>query len=697
MTDSSRTLDQIPVTQLKGVGVQLANKLAKLGIQTIQDVLFHLPLRYMDRTRITPIGSAQPNTDIVIEGEIRGCDLAFGRRRSLMCRLQDNTGIITLRFFHFSNAQRQNLTTGSHIRCYGEVKRGSSGLEIYHPEYQFIDQQQPQPLQQYLTAVYPATEGISQQRLRSIASQAFGLMKQHSLTELLPKELQQSSLTEAIEFIHQPPKTAAVDQLANGDHPAQQRLAFEELLAHHLSLLQLRKNIQEHGAPALKCNKNGDDEKMRAQFLNALAFQLTGAQLRVSLEIQNDLLKPVPMLRLVQGDVGSGKTVVAALAALQCVAAGKQAAIMAPTEILAEQHRNSFQAWLEPLGIQLAWLTGKVKGKARERQLSMIKDGSAQIVIGTHALFQEEVEFHDLALTIIDEQHRFGVHQRLALKEKGRDPNQVPHQLIMTATPIPRTLAMSAYADLDCSTIDELPPGRSPVNTVVIANQRRPEIIERVRAACTSGRQAYWVCTLIEESDVLEAQAAEATADELHLLLPELEIGLIHGRLKSGEKAATMEAFKSGQLQLLVATTVIEVGVDVSNASLMVIENPERLGLAQLHQLRGRVGRGQQESHCVLLYSTPLSQHGTERLSIMRQTTDGFKIAEMDLKLRGPGEVLGTRQTGEMELRIADLQRDAHLLPKIKTTAETILAEYPVQAEAIIRRWLGGSERYGQV
>jgi len=697
MTDSNRTLDQIPVTQLKGVGVQLANKLAKLGIQTIQDVLFHLPLRYMDRTRITHIGSAQPNTEIVIEGEIRGCDLAFGRRRSLMCRLQDNTGIITLRFFHFSNAQRQNLTTGSHIRCYGEVKRGSSGLEIYHPEYQIIDQQQPQPLQQYLTAVYPATEGISQQRLRSIASQAFGLMKQHSLTELLPKELQQSSLTEAIEFIHQPPKTAAVDQLANGDHPAQQRLAFEELLAHHLSLLQLRKHIQEHGAPALKCSKNGDDEKMRAQFLNSLAFQLTDAQLRVSREILNDLLKPVPMLRLVQGDVGSGKTVVAALAALQCVAAGKQAAIMAPTEILAEQHRNSFEAWLEPLGIQLAWLTGKVKGKARERQLIMIKDGSAQIVIGTHALFQEEVEFHDLALTIIDEQHRFGVHQRLALKEKGKDPNQVPHQLIMTATPIPRTLAMSAYADLDCSIIDELPPGRSPVNTVVIANQRRPEIIERVRAACTSGRQAYWVCTLIEESDVLEAQAAAATADELHLLLPELEIGLIHGRLKPGGKAATMEAFKNGTIQLLVATTVIEVGVDVSNASLMVIENPERLGLAQLHQLRGRVGRGQQESHCVLLYSTPLSQQSTERLSIMRQTTDGFKIAEMDLKLRGPGEVLGTRQTGEMELRIADLQRDAHLLPKIKTTAETILGEYPTGADAIIRRWLGGSERYGQV
>lgn len=694
MTNKIRTLDQIPVTQLKGVGVQLANKLAKLGIQTIQDVLFHLPLRYMDRTRITPIGSVQPNTEVVIEGEIRGCDLVFGRRRSLMCRLQDNTGIITLRFFHFSNAQRQNLKTGSHIRCYGEVKRGSSGLEIYHPEYQFIDQQHPQPLQQNLTAVYPATEGISHQRLRTIAVQALGLMKQQQLTELLPEQLNQSSLTEAIEFIHEPPKTAPVDQLANGDHPAQQRLAFEELLAHHLSLLQLRQNIQQQGAPALQSDF---DKKLRTAFLSSLAFKLTDAQQRVSDEIKADLEKPIPMLRLVQGDVGSGKTVVAALAALQAVAAGKQAAIMAPTEILAEQHRNSFQKWLEPLGIQLAWLTGKVKGKARERQLNIIKEGTAQIVVGTHALFQEEVEFNDLALTIIDEQHRFGVHQRLALKEKGKDSNQVPHQLIMTATPIPRTLAMSAYADLDCSIIDELPPGRSPVNTVVIANQRRQEIVERIRAACGNGRQAYWVCTLIEESDVLEAQAAEATTDELHLLLPELEIGLIHGRLKPGEKAAKMSAFKNGEIQLLVATTVIEVGVDVPNASLMVIENPERLGLAQLHQLRGRVGRGQEESHCVLLYSTPLSQQSTERLSIMRQTTDGFKIAEMDLKLRGPGEVLGTRQTGDMELRIANLQRDAHLLPTIKTAAETILSEYPLQAAAIIRRWLGGSERYGQV
>jgi ATP-dependent DNA helicase RecG len=689
---TEHTLDQMPVTQLKGVGTQLSGKLAKLGIHTIQDILFHLPMRYMDRTRITPIGSVQPNTDVVIEGEIRGCDLVYGRRRSLMCRIQDNTGIITLRFFHFSNAQRQNLKTGNHLRCYGEAKRGSSGLELYHPEYQFLDQHQPLPLQQHLTAVYPASEGISQQRLRTIASQALALMSEHAITELLPEALHKISLTEAILFIHHPPKSAPLDLLANGEHPAQQRLAFEELLAHHLSLLHLRQTFQKNNAPALN-----HDEKLQQAFLSSLSFQLTEAQRRVTAEIQQDLAKPFPMLRLVQGDVGSGKTIVAALAALQCVTNGKQAAIMAPTEILAEQHRNNFEAWFKPLGIRVAWLTGKVKGKAREKQLQNINDGSAQAIVGTHALFQDEVTFKDLGLTVIDEQHRFGVHQRLALKEKGQANNYAPHQLIMTATPIPRTLAMSAYADLDCSIVDELPPGRTPVNTVVIANHRRHEVIERVRTACAKGRQAYWVCTLIEESDVLEAQAAEATADELHLLLPELHIGLIHGRLKPGEKAATMAAFKKGDIQLLVATTVIEVGVDVSNASLMIIENPERLGLAQLHQLRGRVGRGKEESHCVLLYSTPLSQQGAERLKIMRQTTDGFQIAEMDLKLRGPGEVLGTRQTGDMELRIADLQRDAQLLPAIKRTAETMLTEHPSQAHAIIRRWLSGSERYGQV
>jgi len=689
---NSQDLDKTSVSTLKGVGVQISLKLSKLGIETIQDLLFHLPMRYMDRTRISPIGGAQLNTEIVIEGEIRGCEIVFGRRRSLLCRLQDNTGIISLRFFHFNSSLRDHLKTGSRLRCYGEVKIGSSGLEVYHPEYQFIDSTNSLPLQQSLTAVYPATEGISQQKMRGFVSQAINLLKERKLTELLPQILQKSSLVDVLTFIHEPPNTASIEQLSTGSHPSQKRLAFEELLAHHLSLLSLRQTVQKNKAPILS-----DDDFLRGQFLAALPFQLTNAQKRVSLEIQRDLSSTLPMLRLVQGDVGSGKTVVAALAALQCIASGKQCAIMAPTEILAEQHRQSFETWLSPLGIKVGWITGKVKGKARIQQLSAINEGSVQIVIGTHALFQEDVLFKDLALTIIDEQHRFGVHQRLSLKEKRRNDHQIPHQLIMTATPIPRTLAMTAYADLDCSIIDENPPGRTPVNTVVIADQNRQKVIDRVQKACADGRQAYWICTLIEESDMLEAQAAEATATELHLLIPELRIGLVHGRQKSSEKFATIAAFKAGKIQLLVATTVVEVGVDVPNASLMVIENPERLGLAQLHQLRGRVGRGQEDSHCVLLYGQPLSRRGAERLKIMRQTNDGFKIAEMDLELRGAGEVLGTKQTGEMVMRIADLQRDANLLPEIKKIAQLLLEKHPLNAQAIIRRWLGGGERFGQV
>ena len=693
-----KTLDQISVTQLKGVGSQVARKLAKLGLLNIQDVLFHLPVRYMDRTRISPIGGLQPDSDAVIEGEVKACDVVFGRRRSLMCRIQDGTGTITLRFFHFSSAQKNNLKPGARLRCFGEVRRGASGLEIYHPEYQFLEQQ-PAPLAEILTPVYPASEGITQPRLRNITGQALAMLNEGSLKELLPdahraqfqQQFQQMSLIDAIRFIHQPPADANLTELAEGQHPAQQRLAFEELLAHNLSLLRLRHQVQQQPAPALTTASS-----LREKFLSSLPFALTTAQQRTSEEILQDMLNPYPMLRLVQGDVGSGKTVVAALAALQAVASEKQAAIMAPTEILAEQHYQNFQNWLEPLGIKVAWLTGKVKGKAREMQLEQIANGSAAVIVGTHALFQEDVQFHDLALTIIDEQHRFGVHQRLALKEKGSG-NTTPHQLIMTATPIPRTLAMSAYADLDCSIIDELPPGRTPVNTVLIDQQRRSEIIQRISAACAEGRQAYWVCTLIEESDVLEAQAAEATCDELHLLLPNLNIGLVHGRLKPAEKSWVMEAFKNGDIDLLVATTVIEVGVDVPNASLMIIENPERLGLAQLHQLRGRVGRGSAESHCVLLYSSPLSRNGSERLKTMRQTSDGFKIAEKDLQLRGPGEVLGTRQTGEMQLRIADLQRDAHLLPIIKQAASDLFQHYPQQTTAIIDRWLGQKERFGQV
>ena len=584
-------LDRLAVTSLKGVGATLAAKLAKIGIFSLQDLLFHLPLRYMDRTRVTPIGALQPNLNAVIEGEVRACDVVMGRRRSLVCRLQDGTGTVSLRFYHFSNAQKQRLTAGTRLRVFGETRRGAAGLEIYHPEYDLLDEATPLPLQQHLTPVYPATEGLTQPRLRSLAAQALTWLNTHALKELLPdalrRQLGQIPLADALRFLHQPPQDVDIRQLQEGEHPYQQRLAFEELLAHHLSLLLLRRQAQADGAQALH-----PSPELQKVFRRNLGFQLTVAQERVIEEIAADMTKSLPMLRLVQGDVGSGKTVVAALAALIAVASGKQAAIMAPTEILAEQHRLNFGRWLEPLDIQLGWLTGRLKVSERREQLEAIREGKARVIVGTHALFQEGVDFMDLGLIIIDEQHRFGVHQRLSLREKGAFGRLRPHQLIMTATPIPRTLAMSAYADLDCSVIDELPPGRTPVSTVVISDQRREEVIERVRLACEQGRQAYWVCTLIEESETLAAQAAQVTAESLAKSLPHLRIALIHGRLKPTEKEQVMTTFKAGELDLLVATTVIEVGVDVPNASLMIIENPERLGLAQLHQLRGRVGRG---------------------------------------------------------------------------------------------------------
>ena len=699
---TSLSLHSIGVEKLRGVGPLLSAKLQKLGLYTVQDLLFHLPLRYIDRTKITAIGGVQPLTEVVIEGEVRGSDVVFGRRRSLVCRVQDHSGLMTLRFFHFNQAQQQGLQPGTKLRCFGEVRRGKSGLEMYHPEYQLLNQAQPPALAETLTPIYPATEGVTQQRIRDLCGQALKLLEQHSIEDWLPGELANShsnySLVDALHLLHNPPPGTAINLLAEGEHPAQQRLASEELIAHHLSLLRLRQKIQHQAAPALLPNQAAAD-----RFLAQLPFTLTGAQQRVASDISADISKPIPMLRLIQGDVGSGKTVVAALGAVQAVANGMQAVLMAPTEILAEQHRVNFETWLAPLGIRIAWLTGKLKGKAREVQLAAIADGSAQIVIGTHALFQEAVVFHNLGLTIIDEQHRFGVHQRLALRKKGAvidaeidEEGSTPHQLIMTATPIPRTLAMSAYADLDCSVIDELPPGRKPIETVVLNELRRNDVIERVRASCQDGRQAYWVCTLIEESDVLEAQAAEATAQELQLLLSELSVGLIHGRLKPKEKVQMMQAFKAGEINLLVATTVIEVGVDVPNASLMIIENSERLGLSQLHQLRGRVGRGSQSSHCVLLYSAPLSGNGAARLKIMRETNDGFKIAEKDLEIRGPGEVLGTRQTGDMQFRIADLQRDAHLLPEVKRMAIKLLHDYADNVDPLIGRWLGHSEQYGQ-
>lgn len=700
---SNKTLDQVPVSAIKGVGASLAAKLARIGLFSLQDILLHLPLRYLDRTRITSIGALQPNSNAVIEAEVRACDIVFGKRRSLVCKVQDVTGTITLRFYHFNNAQKQRLVSGTRLRIFGEIRRGASGLEMYHPEYDELSTAAPLPLEQSLTPIYPATEGLTQPRMRSLALQALIWLDKHALKELLPDvvrlQLKQSSLADALRYLHQPPINANIQQLLDGEHPYQQRLAFEELLAHHLSLLLLRRSTQTDGAIRLTMDAN-----LQTRFLAQLGFSLTRAQARVVGEIAADLAKPIPMLRLVQGDVGSGKTVVAALAALAAIASGKQVAVMAPTEILAEQHRLNFGKWFTPLGIQLGWLTGKLKVAERRTQLAAIANGQAQLVVGTHALFQEAVEFANLSLIVIDEQHRFGVHQRLTLSEKGTNNDESrqsgllrPHQLIMTATPIPRTLAMSAYADLDCSVIDELPPGRTPITTVVISDNRRDEVVERVRLACEQGRQAYWVCTLIEESEALEAQAAEITAARLTESLAHLRIGLIHGRLKPLEKEAVMAAFKANELDLLVATTVIEVGVDVPNASLMIIENPERLGLAQLHQLRGRVGRGSTASHCVLLYGSPLSHNSRERLRVMRESSDGFYIAEQDLLLRGPGEVLGTRQTGEMQFKIADLQRDSHLLPAVKDAAHLLMNDYPQLCDQLVLRWLGENHRYLQV
>ncbi len=681
-----------PVTQLRGVGPRLAEKLAAAGVHRVEDLLFHLPLRYQDRTRITPIGAAREGDDVVVEGEVRLADVAFGRRRSLVVKIQDGSGTLTLRFFHFSAAQKNALQAGTHLRCYGQVRRGAAGAEMYHPEYRRVEVGET-TVEETLTPVYPTIAGIGQQQWRNLCAQAVTRVRRAGPAELLPALSGFSmGLVDALAYLHAPPPAAPQALLRDGEHPAQLRLALEELVAHHLSLQQLRALQQRDGAPLI----SGGDALLE-RFLAALPFAPTAAQQRVIAEIRADLARPEPMLRLVQGDVGSGKTLVAAAAALQAIASGYQVAVMAPTEILAEQHRRNFSAWFEPLGVQVGWLSGRSKGRARRDALAAIENAEVGLIIGTHALFQDDVRFQRLGLVVVDEQHRFGVHQRLTLTEKAGADIGRPHQLVMTATPIPRTLAMVAYADLDCSVIDELPPGRTPVETVLIDNQRRAQVVARVAAACATGRQAYWVCTLVEESDVLQAQAAEATAEELHDALPELRIGLVHGRLRPAEKDAVMASFKAGEIDLLVATTVIEVGVDVPNASLMIIENPERLGLAQLHQLRGRVGRGEAASHCVLLYQSPLSLNGKQRLQAMRESNDGFFIAEKDLELRGPGEVLGTRQTGLMEFRIARLPEHNHLLTQVQEVAGAILARQPQLAEPLIQRWTGSAQRYAKV
>jgi ATP-dependent DNA helicase RecG len=682
------------LSALPGIGPKVAEKFAARGLTTLQDLWLHLPLRYEDRTKITPIRALQAGVPAQVEGRVEAVERGFRYRPVLRVAVGDDSkATLVLRFFHFSRAQAQQFLPGRRIRCYGEPRPGQLGLEIVHPSYRFLADDEDGALREGLDPVYPAVEGMGPQTLAKLIDSALARLPPADALELLPasllKGLDLPPLRDALLAAHRPPQGTALDALASGTHPAIRRLALEEMLAHHLSLRRQRIALRAHGATPVP-----GGSPLAAALRDSLPYSLTGAQQRVLEEVGVDMAQPSPMLRLVQGDVGSGKTVVAALAALQAIAAGRQAALMAPTELLAEQHLTNFRAWFEPLGVRVAWLAGKVGGKARAAVLAEIADGRAGMVVGTHALMQAGVSFSDLALAIVDEQHRFGVHQRLALRDKGLAGTRVPHQLVMTATPIPRTLAMSAYADLDVSVLDEMPPGRTPVTTVAISGERREDVVARIRAACAEGRQAYWVCTLIDESEELEAQSAQSTFEALQAALPGLRVGLLHGRMKPVDKQAVMARFAAGDLQLLVATTVIEVGVDVPNASLMVIENAERLGLAQLHQLRGRVGRGAAASSCVLLYRAPLSGLARERLELMRRTTDGFVIAEKDLELRGPGELLGTRQTGLANLRVADLVRDAHLLPTVHRAAEWLLAHSPDLAERVIARWVGGAERF---
>ena len=695
MPDSEINLGS-PLTVLRGVGPALAATLARLHLYRVEDLLFLLPLRYEDRTRLSRIGSLHPGMRCLLSGEVLLAETVYRGRRSLLVRIADGSGQITLRFFYFSRKQQAQFQQGTTVSCYGDIRMGPGGLEIVHPEYRILRPGQEVVVSDALTPVYPMTEGIQQGRLRTLVAQALAMMKNNPPDDLLPPQVlddfELPTLRDALVFLHKPPPEADLDVIMGGKHPCQVRLSFEELLAHYMSLRNLRLLARKENAVALS-SAGGAMNK----FVGNLPYELTAAQQRVIKEISADVCLPHPMMRLIQGDVGSGKTVVAATACLLAVSSGVQAAVMAPTELLAEQHWQNFSDWFSDFDIELAWLSGSQRRSVRRTSLAAIESGSARLIIGTHALFQEGVQFNNLALVVIDEQHRFGVAQRMALRDKGASGGSIPHQLVMTATPIPRTLAMAAYADLDVSIIDELPPGRHAVQTVAVPDIRRVEVIERVRKACTKGQQTYWVCPLIEESEVLDYQAAEASFNMLTEALSSLRVGLVHGRMKAPAKEKVMRKFKQGEIDVLVATTVIEVGVDVPNAGLMIIENAERMGLSQLHQLRGRVGRGAIQSHCVMMYKQPLGQLARSRLAILRDTNDGFLIAQRDLELRGPGELLGTKQTGLPDYRIADLARDAGLMPKVQVAAEVILRDHKQAAIDITRRWLGDAHQYGKV
>ena len=676
---------------LKGVGPALVSKLQKLKVHNQYDLLFLLPIRYEDKTSLHKISALVAGEKALIQGFVVLTTVVYRGRRMLISQLSDDTGIITLRFFHFSKQQARRLAKNTVVRCFGQTRKTASGLEMIHPEYQIINPENPAPLEAGLTPIYPTTEGLQQGRLRKIVRAALE-QQIDTIEELLPasivKELGLVPLTESLREIHQPSQKNIVN-----DHQslARKRLIIEELLANQLALKRLKRHTKKEPAMALA------NRLLKASLIKNLPFKLTKSQARVVEEIEMDLKKNRPMMRLLQGDVGSGKTIVAALAMLIAVGSKQQAALMAPTELLAEQHFNNVVSWFEPLGVSVALLKSKLSAKDRRTVLAGIANGTIDIIVGTHALFQPSVVYKNLALVVVDEQHRFGVEQRLSLMKKSSDRNTVPHQLIMTATPIPRTLAMTAYGDLDASIITELPKGRGNIKTIVVPEEKRSQVMDKISKECALGRQSYWVCPLIEESEELNFQAAESTYVFLQEKLKRLSIGLVHGKLSSVKKTKAMENFINGHTNILVATTVIEVGVDVANSSVMVIENAERLGLTQLHQLRGRIGRGRHESVCILLYKKPLSSVAKERLAVIRATNDGFLIAEKDLQLRGPGELLGTRQKGLIGLRIADIMRDAYLLPAINKLTVNIEQNHPDLIEKIVRRWVGDQLEYRNV